>query len=134
MSLSHSAIYESLHVLVVDDQPLMRKIIRQLLNQQKIKDIVEAENGDKALEYIRKHTKQMPDVVICDLYMDGMDGMQFAHQVWRDKLNIPIIILTGESDEFILDVTKQAGATKVMTKPVSSTELGQAIGEVIGAI
>lgn len=129
-----TTLYESLHILIVDDQVVMRRIIRQLLGQKNIKNIAEAESGEKALEYIRRHTAETPDVIICDLYMENMDGMEFAHQMWRDKSLIPVIILTGEHDEFILDVTKQAGATKVMTKPVSAEELVLAIGEVVGAV
>ncbi len=126
--------HDEINVLIVDDQKTMRKIVRQLLSQQGFKHVSEAEDGAQALKLMETHDAQQSpfDVVICDLYMEGMDGLQFANALRRAKIITPILILTGESDNFMHDVTKQAGATKVLTKPISSSDLAREIEMAIG--
>ncbi|MEE8548788.1 MAG: response regulator [Alphaproteobacteria bacterium] len=113
-----------IRALVIDDQRAMRSIVRQLLSQIGIHDIQEARNGEEALKIINQPNEEDPDIIICDLHMDKMDGLEFCNQVRRDKEHdIPIIILTGESDEFLHEVSKQVGAVAVVMKPVSAPEL-----------
>ncbi|MCH9052038.1 MAG: response regulator [Proteobacteria bacterium] len=125
-------------VLVIDDQRAMRSIVRQLLSQIGIHDIHEARNGEEALKFLNQPSNENPDVIICDLYMDKMDGLEFCNQVRRDKEHdIPIIILTGDSDALLHEVSKQVGAVAVLTKPVSAPELlvhiRTALGRAVGA-
>jgi CheY-like chemotaxis protein len=62
-----------------------------------------------------------------------MDGLEFCNQVRRDKEHvIPIIILTGDSDALLHEVSKQVGAVAVLTKPVSAPELQEHIQTAIG--
>ena len=120
-------------VLIIDDQRAMRSIVRQLLSQIGIDDIQEARNGEEALEFLNQPSNEDPDVIICDLHMDKMDGLEFCNQVRRDKEHIiPIIILTGDSDEFLHEVSRQVGAVAVLTKPVSAPELQEHIQTAIG--
>jgi two-component system chemotaxis response regulator CheY len=125
-----------LQIMVVDDQSTMRSIIRKLLDQEGIANVVEAENAGRALDLLRHPSGPRPDLVICDLYMDEMDGMQFVNLVRRDKVpalkNIPVIILTGETDEFVHDVTMQAGATRVLKKPISGPDLRDEFARAVG--
>lgn len=123
---------DEIHVLIVDDQRTMRSILRQVLHQAEIRNISEAENGEEALLRLKEAKDNPPDIVICDLHMDKMDGMQFVNCLRRDKDNIPVLILTGEKDEFVLDVTLQVGATKVLSKPISSADLAREISQAIG--
>jgi two-component system chemotaxis response regulator CheY len=124
-------------VLVIDDQRAMRTIIRQLLRQIGITRTKDAENGRHALEKLSADSGiDPPDLVICDLHMAKMDGMAFTAAVRRRKTplhpEMPIILLTGEQDEFLLDVAGQAGATIVLRKPCTSADLYQAITEAVG--
>lgn len=128
-----TSILSDLNVLVVDDQETMRKIIRQLLKQAQIGNSFEAANGEEALKFIENIHEPNPDVVICDLHMDGMDGMEFCNTLRRSKkLEIPVIILTGDSDRLLHETTLQVGAVAIMTKPVSAGDLLQKIEEVVG--
>lgn len=126
----------SIRVLVVDDQRTMRQIVRRLLSQIGVRDVDDAEDGEVALEKLRSPTADKPDIVICDLHMEKMDGMDFCNHVRRDRNDviraIPIIILTGEQDTFVHDVTKQVGATTVLVKPVSAEDLKTQIEAAIG--
>jgi len=128
--------FSELRVLIVDDQRTMRMIVRDLLSKISITDVEEAENGVDALEKLQNPSFAPPDLVICDLHMDKMDGMQLVNMVRRNKVprlaGIPIIILTGDKDSFMHEVSSQAGATKVLTKPISAPDLRAEIAAVIG--
>lgn len=125
-----------LSVMVVDDQRAMRMIIRRLLGQTNIENVIEAENGRDALAYLENPSNEPPDLVICDLHMEHVDGLEFSNLVRRNKVpqlaGIPILILTGDSDTFMHEVTEQAGATKVLTKPISAPDLRKEIASAIG--
>ena len=127
-----SDIDELIHVLIVDDQKTMRSIIRQLLHTQHIDHVYEAKNGQEALEML-KDPDVAPDVILCDLYMDEMDGMEFVHHIRLQKNDTPVLMLTGEKSKFIHEVSTQAGATKVLTKPISAPDLVNEIHKAIGA-
>ena len=129
-------VLENLSVMVIDDQKTMRSIIRQLLHQLGIKKITEANNGELAIKLSQAARYSQDDIIICDLYMDQMDGMEFLTTVRRNKTGIhpgtPIIILTGEDDDFVLDVIHQVGATVVLKKPVTSDDLFNEIEKALG--
>lgn len=126
----------SIRVLVVDDQRTMREIVRRLLGQIGIRNVEAAEDGEEALEKLHDASLAKPDIVICDLHMEKMDGMDFCNKVRRDKDNairdIPVIILTGEQDTFVHEVTTQVGATNVMVKPVTADDLKVQIETAVG--
>ena len=125
-----------IRVLVIDDQRTMREIIRRLLGQIGIRDVEDAADGEAALELLRCPTFKVPDVIICDLHMEKMDGLDFCNRMRQDKniakRSIPIIILTGEQDTFVHDVTRQVGATMVLVKPISAPALKERIEAAVG--
>jgi two-component system chemotaxis response regulator CheY len=125
-----------LRVLVIDDHRSMRSIIKSLLHKVGLDDVAEAENGKVALAYLRSPDVEFPDVIICDLHMDEMDGIQFCNVVRNDKNlrnhHVPIVILTGDSDKMLHEVSKQVGAMSVLTKPVSAEFLGKHIEKAVG--
>ncbi len=125
-----------IRVLVVDDQRTMRSIIRQLLGRVGISNVTEAEHGEEALAVLRNPALDIPDVIICDLHMQRMDGMEFCNQLRRSDnarhRGIPIIILTGDEDEMIHAVSRQVGAAKILLKPIAANDLLAGIRAVIG--
>jgi two-component system chemotaxis response regulator CheY len=119
--------------LVVDDQKSMRSIIRNLLKQVGITDVKEATNGEETLKWLRHSQRNNPDVIITDLYMDGMELCNTIRR--NEKLRsrmTPIIILTGDEDEMMHEVGRQLGAASVLAKPVNAQELLAKIESVIG--
>ena len=68
-----------------------------------------------------------PDVIICDLHMDNMNGIEFLRTLRADKGNLnsrkPVLILTGDKSEQAHEITRQVGASKVLTKPIGPDEL-----------
>ncbi len=126
----------SISVLVIDDHRTMRQIVRRLLGQIGIQDVADAEDGEAALEMLHSPQAKEPDLIICDLHMEKMDGMDFCNKLRLDKNEvlraIPVIILTGEQDTFVHDVTRQVGATMVLVKPISAGDLKERIEAAIG--
>lgn len=126
----------SIRVLVVDDQRTMRSIVRQLLSRVGISNVVEAEHGEEALAHVRDKQRPTPDVIICDLHMDRMDGMEFCNRLRRSDdarhRSIPILILTGDEDEMLHSVSRQVGASKILLKPIAANDLLAEIRAVIG--
>ncbi|MBT5109745.1 MAG: response regulator [Rhodospirillaceae bacterium] len=133
---SHLSFASQLQVLVIDDHAIMRKIIRRLLKDSGIETVAEAENGRKGLDYLLDPECVEPDVILCDLYMDEMSGTEFLHKLRRSKhtdiTKIPVIVLTGEKDEMVLDVAYQVGADGILHKPVTPQDLRKEIERVVG--
>ena len=127
---------KDIRVMVIDDQRTMRMIVRRLLVAGGVRDVSEAANAMVALQKLRSGEIKEPDVVICDLHMDEMDGLEFCNAVRRDqtmlKGSTPILVLTGDDDPMIHEVVAQVGAVKVLLKPISSVALLQEIETAIG--
>ena len=80
-------------VLVIDDEPSVRKLIGMLLSQDGY-EVVLSDNGEKGLDlYRREH----PDVIVLDLIMPGMDGIEVLRQIRSVDLKQSVVILTGDS-------------------------------------
>lgn len=129
-------IYSNIRIMVVDDQSTMRKIIRQLLSRIGNFNVIEASNGLEALKVLNDSAMRKPDVIISDLHMDGMDGIELCNKMRLSKVvgvkEIPVLILTGESDEFILKVSKQVGAFSILSKPIGAPELKTHLSSALG--
>ena len=123
-------------VMIVDGQKSMRSITKKLMKQEGLKHIIEAENGKDALKTMLDLKKEgiSPDVIVSRLYMDEMDGMEMITFLRRHKDNTPVIILTGEQDDMVLDVARQSGAFCVLEIPVSAPDLMGAIHKAIGVM
>jgi len=117
-----------IRVLVADDHPVVRQgIIANVQCQRDMTVVAEAENGVEALELIKKH---QPDVVMLDLRMPFMDGLDLLKEASTSKLASKVIILTTfESEE---DVTRalKAGARGYLLKDSSHEEILDAIRRV----
>ncbi len=112
-------------LLLVDDQRLMRDGLRTLLElEEDLRVVAEAENGQQALEaYARHH----PDVVLMDIRMPVMDGVEATRRLRHEHPDARVIILTTfDDDEFVFEGLR-AGALGYLLKDVSSEELTQAI-------
>ncbi|MXS82389.1 EAL domain-containing protein [Nitrosomonas oligotropha] len=98
-----------LSVLVVEDDNFQRqmivKMLHSILNVQSIK---EASNGKCALEIIREHKEKPIDIVICDLNMPQMDGLEFFRHIGEEQHNISIIIISALSSKLVQSAGKMA--------------------------
>jgi DNA-binding NarL/FixJ family response regulator len=119
---------ETIRLLLVDDQRLMRDGLRILLElEADFKVIGEAENGAQALEAYHQHA---PDVVLMDIRMPVMDGVEATRHLQESDPNSKIIILTTFDDNEYVFEGLRAGALGYLLKDVSGDELADAIRKV----
>ncbi|HET9962930.1 MAG TPA: response regulator, partial [Nitrospiraceae bacterium] len=85
-------------VLVVDDEPDIRKVVKMTLTKAGY-EVIEAENGEKAIEAINTgENRLLLDVVICDIRMPKINGVEAIAYFQREWPRVPIIVLTGFPD------------------------------------
>lgn len=107
-----------LKVLVIDDEPPIRKLLKMGLTTQGY-DIIEATNGKTALEAI----KQQPDLVILDLGLPDIQGHDLLRTIRSRNENVPIVVLSSRGDEAGKVQALDLGADDYVTKPFGMDEL-----------
>src|SRR5215475_11162143 len=105
-------------VLVVDDEPQIRRVMRVILSSENYEDL-EARSGDAALLRFREF---IPDLVLLDLNMPGMSGLETC-RIIRETSDVPIIVLTERHEEEEKVEALDAGADDYVTKPFGKQEL-----------
>ena len=105
-------------VLVVDDEPRIVRLVADYLQQAGFR-VVEAANGNQALEVFRQH---QPDLVVLDLGLPGLDGLDVIRAI-RQSSDAPIIILSARADETDRVVGLELGADDYVVKPFGGREL-----------
>ena len=105
-------------ILVVDDEPRITRLVRDYLERAGFAVIV-ARDGPEA---IRRARTEAPDLVVLDLGLPGMDGLDVTRSLRQDT-TIPIIVLTARDDEADRIVGLELGADDYVTKPFSPREL-----------
>ena len=117
-----------INVLIVDDHALVRMGIRRLLDDlPDIAVVGEAENGERALEFIRTHK---PDVVLLDMKMPGIDGWEVTRRLQKSHPEVKVIAVTALSTESLPNRILQLGAMGYLTKESGSQDLSAAIRKV----
>ena len=112
-------------VMIVDDHEMVRKGAKGYLEAQpEIAVVAEAESGTEAVDLAREY---VPDVVLMDLVMPGMDGVEATRKVKDISPRTQIIILTSFHEDEHIFPALQAGAISYMLKDVKATELVEAI-------
>jgi two-component system, LytTR family, response regulator len=111
-----------LRVLIVDDEPIARKVLREELEQAPDVEIVgEAEHGAAALTLISEHH---PDLVLLDLEMPAMSGFEMLNYI--DATPAPVVVIVTAYDQHAIRAY-EAGAIDYLLKPVSQTRLAQSL-------
>ncbi len=116
-------------VLVVDDNPVNLRVCRLIL--ERYGHAVETETSPVAA--LARMATQAPDVLITDLMMPILDGIELTRQirVLPTGRDLPIIMLTARGEESDQDRAMEAGATNFLTKPVSSGVLTAAVNDAL---
>lgn len=117
-------------ILVADDHGLIREGLKRILGlQEGIKVIGEAINGKEAVE---NTLALMPDVLLLDVNMPDMTGLEVLKEIKREKSSIKILMITAAGDRETLFSALEAGADGYILKDSESIDLVQAIEEVCG--
>ena len=107
-------------ILVIDDEPSVRRLIDILLSRDGY-EVVLADNGGKGLElYRREH----PDVILLDLRMPQLDGIEVLKEIRSVDLKQPVIVLTGETDPETEQQVRALGVSEFILKGSSLHLLG----------
>jgi DNA-binding NarL/FixJ family response regulator len=115
-------------VLLADDHTLVRQGLKALLSAEEDMQVVaEAENGQQAVAMARKMS---PDVVIMDLAMPMMNGLNATRQILKAAPNTRVLVLSSYSDDECVKQMMQAGAKGFLMKQTASSELSNAIRNV----
>ena len=116
-------------VLVVDDNPVNLRVCRLIL--ERYGHAVETETSPVSV--LSRMATQVPDVLITDLMMPVLDGIELTRQIRAlpTGKTLPIIVLTARGEESDQDRAMEAGATYFLTKPVSSGALTSAVNDAL---
>jgi DNA-binding response OmpR family regulator len=117
-------------VLIADDQPTMRQLVRLTLESGHF-EILEAPDGDTALALARR---ELPDLVFLDWTMPGMAGVDVCRALREDPATegMRIVMLTARSQAADRDHAREMGADDYITKPFSPIELLEKVRDVLG--
>lgn len=110
-------IMETKNILIVDDHPEIREILRVLLKSEGY-HVIEAENGIEALELLN----QSIDLVILDIMMPGISGLKTCEKI-REDFNVPILFLTAKTQDSDKSMGLLMGGDDYLAKPFSHSEL-----------
>lgn len=103
-----------LRILIVDDDLLLGELVSEFLIEKGY-DVFYASNGDLALEFIKR---ARPHIVLLDIQMDGMDGMQVLRRIVDLDSKVGVMMVTAYYEEDIGREALQLGAVDYITKPV----------------
>jgi DNA-binding response OmpR family regulator len=113
-------------VLLVDDEPIVRDVVARYLQREGF-ETLEASDGLQAQELVREHE---PALVVLDLMLPGMDGLQLCQWI-RGRSQLPVIMLTARAEEADRIVGLELGADDYVTKPFSPRELAARVRTVL---
>lgn len=121
----------NMKILVVDDFPVMRRIVKTLMKQNGFTNFIEAEDGQLALETLRS----TPDIefVISDWNMPNMTGIELLKAVRADQnlKHLPFLMVTAEAEkENIIEAVK-SGVSNYIVKPFTAQTLGEKVGKIL---
>lgn len=114
----------SLRVVIADDDPITRRAVRDALQQKGIATVAEAENGRDAVELSLHY---LPDVVLMDVVMPGMDGISAAHCLAERASGIAVVMLSANDDDDVALVCLRAGAIGFLAKTFDLSGLPRAL-------
>jgi two-component system chemotaxis response regulator CheY len=114
-------------VLVVDDEADVRKVVRMTL-QKAGYDVLEAENGEKAIETINSgENRLLLDILICDIRMPKINGVEAIAYFRANYPRVPVIVLTGFPDADMATSMLRQGVVDYLVKPVEGEKLRESV-------
>ncbi|SMO44448.1 twitching motility two-component system response regulator PilH/two-component system, chemotaxis family, response regulator CheY [Saccharicrinis carchari] len=110
-------------VLIVDDALDSRLALRSMLKNYRL-HILEANDGVEGWQTI---IKERPDLVLLDLYMPQKDGFEILRDMAKEWIGVPIVVVSGDTQQSTIDSCLSSGAKAFLKKPVNVVEFNDAI-------
>lgn len=120
---------KSIRILIVDDFPTMRRIVRNLLKDLGFENVDEAEDGAQALEKLQSGNFKL---ILSDWNMPNMDGLTMLSQIRSDPAlaKIPVLMVTAEAKKENIVAAAQTGATGYVVKPFTAAVLEEKLQKI----
>jgi len=121
---------KGMKILVVDDFPTMRRIVRNLLKELGYSNVDEAEDGQAGLARLRSGAY---DFVISDWNMPNLDGLAMLKEIRADAniAHLPVLMVTAESKKENIIAAAQAGASGYVVKPFTAATLDEKLNKIL---
>jgi CheY-like chemotaxis protein len=117
------------NVLLVDDERISLKLAQFILQEAGF-SVSLADDGRTALASLEKN---LPDIIVTDISMPDIDGLELISIIRKKGLNVPILALSGMSmNDLYLDAAKDFGATAILSKPVDRDQLINTVRKLLG--
>ena len=117
------------NILICDDAAFMRMMIKDILSKNGYNVVGEAENGAIAVE---KYTETTPDLVLMDITMPEMDGIQALKKIKEKDPNASVIMCSAMGQQAMVIESIQAGAKDFIVKPFQADRVLEAVKKVVG--
>lgn len=116
--------------LIIDDSDIIRNSLRNFLSEYEL-EVITCNDG---LEGIQKAIEYKPKLIFLDLMMPNLDGLRMLKviKILEDIKNLPVIVISGHTDKNNVLAAMQAGAVRVLSKPLNKDVLYKCINEVMG--
>ena len=119
----------SKRILIVDDAAFMRMMIKDVLTKNGFEVVGEAENGLKAIE---KYKELSPNLVVMDITMPEVDGIQAVKEIKKMDSNAKIVMCSAMGQQAMVIEAIQAGARDFIVKPFQADRVIEAVRKVLG--
>lgn len=124
--------YGQYSILVIEDQPFVRRTIMQILSQIGFRSIAEADNGETGMQECIRTT---PDVIVCDIDMKPVSGLQFLAEL-RASVEVrnrrtPVVFLTNHTESEIVKKAMALGVNGFVVKPPSFGALKERVDRLL---
>lgn len=118
-------------ILVMDDTPTMRMIVTGMLNDLGFSSILEAENAEMAVEFVKKDSVA---IVLADWNLPGKSGIEFLRQIRAVSTtrDLPIVMMTSNNDPKQIEEARMAGVSSYLVKPFGMADLLARLEEAAG--
>ena len=117
------------NILICDDAAFMRMMIKDILTKNGYNIVGEAENGAKAVE---KYNELKPDLVLMDITMPEMDGIEALKKIKASDPNASIIMCSAMAQQAMVIESIQSGAKDFIVKPFQADRVLEAVQKVVG--
>lgn len=121
---------KALTILYAEDEIGIRKNIMKTLSYY-AKDVYEASNGKEALEL---YEEKKPDIILSDIHMPIMDGIEFIKKVRKKDKNTPVVMITAHTDKKYLLEAVELHMEKYIVKPINTRMLFEVLGKCIDSL
>ncbi len=118
-------------VLIVDDSPFMRAVLKAKLEAAGFKVVGEARDGEEAVDVFRR---SVPDVVLMDVIMPGVDGIEGLKRIMDVDPNARVVMITAVGQRELAKLAMRLGAIGVLVKPFDDASLVRVVREAAGVV